>query len=135
LKSNKTLILVRHAHRDTDVGRERDNGLSDKGRAQAERVMRRLKKPLTGADVRIVSSPKRRCVQTVTPLARALGRRVYRLDDLDEGPPLGAKIKRFLEWFERTEASVVVVCSHGDWIPAAFGVDLKKGEWTRIKRF
>ena len=29
---SRTLILVRHAHRDTDLGRERDNGLSEKGK-------------------------------------------------------------------------------------------------------
>ena len=66
------LILVRHAHRDTSHGRERDNGLSPKGEKQAEFLAAHFlasdRQPTL-----ILTSRLRRAIETAQILADALG--------------------------------------------------------------
>jgi 8-oxo-dGTP diphosphatase len=67
------MLLLRHAsagERLSSPSRDRARRLDRLGRAQAARLV----DTLPGEEVgRIVSSPHRRCVETVGPLARALG--------------------------------------------------------------
>ncbi len=142
----KTLILVRHAHRDTDQGRERDNGLSAKGREQAVLIQSLFKKERPGQTARLVSSPKARCRETLAPLADAL-RVAVEIDGhlLEGGEPapgvpfaLDQRIDQFFaDWVHRPDA-LTVACSHGDWIPeflaryATVQTELKKGAWAEM---
>jgi phosphohistidine phosphatase SixA len=106
------VLLVRHAHalpRSAWDGDDRDRDLSKKGRRQAGElvpVLRELKPR------RVLSSPYLRCVETVRPLAEALGCVVEMEDRLAEGA--GAAAYELL--FELSEENPVM-CSHGDVIP------------------
>lgn len=110
-----TIHLVRHAHagRRTAVVEDRDRRLDAVGLDQAKR----LEAHLAGQDVQqIVSSPARRCRETVLPLADALGLDVIETEALWEGRPIAnamGLIRRLA--VGRINA---VVCSHGDMIPA-----------------
>lgn len=133
----KTIFLVRHAHRDTSDPTA-DNGLSDKGRDQAKAVDRAYKKIFGKTPALLLSSPKRRCLETLAPLAKRLGAPIQRENGLLEGSYLEARVEEFLSWWKRKAPDLVVACSHGDWIPAflhaALGVSLpvNKGSWVEL---
>src|SRR4051812_17636433 len=112
------LIIVRHAHRDKAEGREQDNGLSAKGLKQAARVLERFQAELgAGAKPRLLSSPKKRCVETVQPIASATGVKLQLSPLLDEGADLETRARRFFAEWKKDAPALTVICSHGDWIP------------------
>ena len=117
----RTLILLRHAAaeaRETWAGPDRLRPLDARGRMQAERLV-----PLL-ADLRpdaIVTSPYVRCVQTVAPLAVALGFDVTEDERLATGAPLD-DVLRLLR-----EARSGVFCTHADVTDAVAARPLKKG--------
>lgn len=141
----RILILVRHAHRDTTRGRELDNGLSKKGQRQAKAIERRYRSVYDNQPVYILSSPKRRCRETVEPLARRQRVRVRFSSLLDEQGAMESektflrRLKKFLRWWRTTRHSRVMVCTHGDWIPAFFSenlalpLSLSKGGWAELE--
>jgi len=143
--SKKTLILVRHAHRETDAGRSRDNGLSDKGREQAKAFRDEYLKAGFNEDALFFSSPKKRCVETLEPLAKKVGHSIEidkLLDEQSDGESnfaLTRRIELFIAWMEQTDAQTVVACSHGDWIPLFCDMatrepqDFRKGEWAAFE--
>lgn len=144
----KTLILIRHAHRDTSE-RALDNGLSGKGREQAKAVRRFFMSRFQPEDLKnglwLVSSPKLRCVETVLPLAKALDRAVDSHPQLDEQGPkesferMQERVQAFIHEWTRSPIPTAVVCSHGDWLPLALfhllGLHLepKKGSWMELE--
>jgi broad specificity phosphatase PhoE len=94
----------------------------------------------------LVSSPKLRCQETLSPIAKALNRTVDIHPGLNEqspGEPLAAFDKRvaaFLDEWSRASASVTILCSHGDWLPVASrrllgGVrfEHKKAGWLELE--
>jgi 8-oxo-dGTP diphosphatase len=107
------IYLIRHAHagnRARWAGDDGDRPLSDRGRAQAEHVAASL----AGLPVReIWSSPARRCVETVEPLAAARKVKIRVTDDLAEGAEAEAAIA-FLRSRAHKDAAL---CSHGDLLP------------------
>jgi len=125
------LYLVRHAkagsRHDFD-GDDRERPLTISGRKQAAALAERL----SGASPTIiVSSPYLRCVETVEPLAVALGVHVQTDDYLAEfhdkaSTHLLAELRGLL----RRLPDRAVVCSHGDVIPAL--VELLADEGMRI---
>lgn len=134
----KTLVLVRHAHRST-ADRAADNGLTGKGRAQAKALKRFYKKRFGEKSALLLSSPKRRCRETLEPLSESLGRRIKVDDRLLEGSErMKARLGDFWEWWLEEAPRRVVACSHGDWIPAFLAlaihapIPLKKGGWAEI---
>ena len=116
-------VLLRHASagdRYLWAGDDRLRPLDEKGRRQAEKIAKKL----AGEDVRrIVSSPYARCVQTVEPLAAALGLEVELDDRLAEG---GGGAARAL-----FEEPGVVACTHGDVIFELIGARPEEG---RVRR-
>ncbi len=146
--SKKTLILVRHAHRDKSRGRSLDNGLSPKGRKQRQEFEHHWEKKLAKREVAFISSPKRRCTETVETLAAGLGLPVRvsplldeQREDLKESAGrFRGRLKRFLTWWEKKGPPCVVACSHGDWIPEFMklatgeGEELGKGDWVVLER-
>jgi 8-oxo-dGTP diphosphatase len=108
-----TLYLVRHAsagHRDDGDPADHLRPLDPTGHLQAERLSEWLRHdPIE----RVVSSPYRRCVQTVEPLAKHLDLPVEVDDRLAEGTAV-ADAWRLVEECAGTTA---VLCSHGDVIP------------------
>jgi 8-oxo-dGTP diphosphatase len=107
------IFLIRHAHagsRSHWQGDDLSRPLSARGRAQADGV----RDLLAGRSIgRLFSSPSRRCLDTLAPLARQIGRDVEPVDELAEGAS-GEAAERFL----RAHAGEnPVACSHGDVIP------------------
>ena len=113
-----TIHLIRHGkagdRHEADPNDHRRH-LSAAGRAQADRIAALLcELPI----VRILSSSADRCVETVTPLAEAVGLDVEIHAELFEGVPL----ERSWALLESVIRSVdgdshAVLCSHGDIIP------------------
>ncbi len=140
---SKTLILVRHAHRNTD-DRTLDNGLSEKGFEQAQRLSEFFLQHFSDPKPHLISSPKKRCRETLASMASGLRKRVFVSSLLDEASPGESttqffnRITRFLSACKRSKAQVIVACSHGDWIPACIQVstgqslELKKGGLVQL---
>ena len=108
-----TVWLVRHASagsRKAWPGADSDRPLDGKGRRQAARLADLLEKVPAR---QVLSSPYRRCVETVTPLAETLGVGVEPADALAEGQAPGAT--KLLASHTGTDA---VFCTHGDIVPA-----------------
>jgi phosphohistidine phosphatase SixA len=138
--SKKTLILLRHAHREKLLGGIQDNGLSEKGKKQAERILKYYKKQFKTfeGDVALVSSPKVRCVETLMPIAEELDLKIQLENFLGEGGDLYEKTTYFLDWWKKKAPALTIACSHGDWLPiciermAGMSVEMKKGAWVQV---
>jgi len=108
-----TTYLVRHGSagtRDDGDPADHERPLDEVGVLQRDQLTEWLRhEPIT----RVLSSPYPRCVQTVEPLAVALGLEVEHHRALAEGADLEAA------WalLAATADEDVVLCSHGDVIP------------------
>jgi len=103
--------LVRHADagdREAWSGSDNERPLTGKGRRQAESLVEHFK---IREDMKVISSPAVRCVQTVEPLARSLHTNVSLDVRLFEGEAPTA----VLELIRNLERDTVL-CSHGDII-------------------
>lgn len=137
---HKTLILIRHAHRDTS-DRDANNGLSSKGEKQASLLAKYFKTRFEEQDAELYSSPKKRCIETLADISAHLDRKVVILKCLDESESqteLGKRIVEFMKFFKASSSPIVVACSHGDWIPEFMDrvlkmpIALEKGAWAEI---
>ncbi|MBW8741744.1 MAG: histidine phosphatase family protein [Acidobacteria bacterium] len=118
------MLLVRHAwagHADKWDGDDRLRPLDKRGRKQAAALVPLLRRFELD---RIVSSPYVRCVETVKPLARALGIEI----DLDDA--LGEEFQgsRGAELVRTLLPTAAVACCHGGLAELVCGESLKKGE-------
>ena len=120
-----TISLVRHAQagsRKSADGDDRARRLTHEGRHQAADIVGSL---VEFGAVRVLSSPYRRCIETVAPLAAALGLFVEIDDRLAEGPSGGAV--DLVRAIARSTPDVdVVLCSHGDIIPGVLDVVIRE---------
>jgi 8-oxo-dGTP diphosphatase len=110
-----TIHLLRHAaagNRDNFNGDDRERPLTKKGKAQAKSIAESLREREIE---RIVTSPYKRCVQTVEPLAKMIGATIEISDALAEGPDIDASY----DLIHNLAGANAVLCSHGDVIPAA----------------
>jgi broad specificity phosphatase PhoE len=145
---SKTLVLIRHGHRDNSR-RELDNGLTEKGREQARLIRRFFNERFHDEDFKkglwLVSSPKQRCQETLQPLAKSLERPLDIHPGLDEqglreaSGKFEERVLGFLREWATAGPPLTVLCSHGDWLPLAIsrllgmGVELKKGSWFELE--
>lgn len=143
---DKTLILVRHGHRDT-TERALDNGLTDKGREQAKAIKKFFCSRFTAEDLKngiwFVSSPKIRCIETIEPVAKAFGRQVDAHPLLDEqawrADRVDFRVQNFLKEWQNSNIGLTIASSHGDWLPVAMfqlvglHFEPKKGSWFEIE--
>lgn len=109
------LYVVRHAHagsRSNWDGPDESRPLTTKGRRQADAIAEALAPAGLGA---LVSSPYRRCTQTLDPLADRLGLAVEADPRLAEGADGVHALGLADELCKEHDAAVV--CSHGDVIP------------------
>lgn len=114
-----TSVLVRHASAGKPADWDRDDRLRPldaRGRRQAAALVELLR--VVGVR-RVVSSPYVRCLETVEPLAAALGLAIEEDDNLAEGA--GTAASALL-----AEAGLVA-CTHGDVAAELLGYGLKKG--------
>lgn len=114
LAQTGTLYLLRHAAAGDRIkweGDDRLRPLTKKGRRQSASVA----ESLSDAGIeRVVTSPYLRCVETVEPLAEAIGAKVEQSDALAEGPDIDAAYNLM----DSLVGNNAVLCSHGDVIPA-----------------
>lgn len=114
LAQTGTLFLLRHGaagDRSKWTGVDATRPLTKKGRRQATA----LAESLQGRGIeKIYTSPYTRCVQTVEPLAEAIGAKVIEHDALAEGPDIDGAY----DLVDRLVGYNAVLCSHGDVIPA-----------------
>jgi broad specificity phosphatase PhoE len=145
---NKRLILLRHAHRDM-TDRRTDNGLSEKGRKQVQSLVNffenRMDDDGSFKEAQFFSSPKKRCLETLGPLAEKARRSIVIRQELTEQhddesiQSLDQRIHQFFHSWTQEGASTTFMCSHGDILPlAAFhllGVsfDIRKGSWLELE--
>jgi 8-oxo-dGTP diphosphatase len=116
-----SVLLLRHAwagDREAWQGDDRLRPLDERGREQALA----LRDLLAGRDVvRVVSSPYLRCVESVEPLAAALGVAIETDERLAEGTPARLALALL------AELGGGLACTHGDVIEAVLGYGLRKG--------
>ena len=105
-----------------------DQGLSTRGQQQAQELALRMTSQWT-TGVRLLSSPKRRCVETAEHLSRALNVKVEILPELDEclssesSQLLEQRVENFLEAAKHAAwGDTVIVVSHSDWLERAANV-------------
>lgn len=113
-----SVLLVRHAHagdRDRWEGDDKLRPLNEDGRAQAEELVR----PLSRFDVDdIISADFVRCVETVQPLADAIGATVKEEELFSETGYPAHEDEAIHHLRKLGESlSTTVVCSQGDVIP------------------
>ncbi|HKY66810.1 MAG TPA: phosphoglycerate mutase family protein [Acidimicrobiales bacterium] len=109
------LYVVRHADagsRSSWDGPDEARPLTNRGRRQAAAITAELR---AARVTRLVSSPYRRCVQTLDPLGQELRLPVESDDRLAEGAGGVAALALADELAKEPHAAVV--CSHGDVIP------------------
>lgn len=109
-----TLFLLRHGaagDRSKWEGIDAVRPLTKKGRRQANAIADHLR---TRDIEKIYTSPYTRCVQTVEPLADAIGAKIVEHDALAEGPDIDAAY----DLADELVGHNAVLCSHGDVIPA-----------------
>jgi 8-oxo-dGTP diphosphatase len=104
------ILLVRHAHALPRSNWDKDDRLrplSSRGRKQSRELVRTLSEYKV---TRIVSSPYVRCVNTVAPLAEALGVPVEADEVLAEGSTAA------VQYIKSLAGEDILLCSHGDVI-------------------
>lgn len=117
-----TLYLVRHAQAGERAkwdGKDLDRPLSRRGVRQAAAIADRI---ADGGIVRLVSSPYRRCVQTLEPLGARLDLPVETDARLSEGASLNDTLALIEELGDGA-----ALCSHGDVIPDTVGALVRRG--------
>lgn len=117
------LYLVRHAsagHRNGADPSDGERRLDSDGREHAKLIAKRLAdRPVEV----ILSSPYRRCVETVRPLADLLGLEVVAEPRLAEGTDLESS----WELLDSLGSREIVLCSHGDVIPELVSRNQRRG--------
>lgn len=119
---DRPVYLVRHAKagdREAWTEDDRLRPLSRKGRLQAEALVAMFQ------DVpvdRVLTGPSDRCVQTVRPLALAHRIPLEERETLAEGADAQAALSLM-----RSSGGTLVVCSHGDVIPAMMRTLAERG--------
>ncbi len=114
------LFLVRHAQagsRNDFVGDDTLRPLTGRGRHQAADIAGLIKEMAGPMDLTIRTSPYRRCIETIAPLAAATGSPMIVDDVLAEGPTENARQQVRLVAASMANRAEVW-CSHGDIIPA-----------------
>lgn len=135
-----TIELVRHAEAQSREGwrdrPDRDRPLTDAGSAQAERLARAILGD--GPVDACYASPTTRCAQTLEPVVAVVGGQIQEVDALGEAPTvpttdrgsawvasawLGGRALAFIDRLtQERRGQRVVVCSHGDVVPALLAV-------------
>jgi 8-oxo-dGTP diphosphatase len=113
-------LLLRHAwagKRSDWAGDDTSRPLDERGRQQSLALRDLAQRGVA----RVVSSPYRRCVETVEPLAHELGIPV----ELDERLTEGASQRQTLALLAELDGGLA--CTHGDVIEAVLGYGLRKG--------
>ncbi|MCX7977859.1 MAG: histidine phosphatase family protein [Bdellovibrionaceae bacterium] len=115
------LVVLRHAAK--GVFPLLDPELTPEGLRQAAELAARTKKSLLPVPTQLLSSPRRRARQTLTPLAEMWGLSVkdslllYDRQNDERADAFRLRIRQFIQQMsELDERTVVYCCSHMDWL-------------------
>ena len=137
---------MRHAHRDTETGREQNNGLSKKGKHQAKYLRDSLLLIVGDRKSKLLSSPAKRCIETLTPLAKKINALIEISIALQEQQPgeserqFRGRVEEFVRWWTNSQHSLLILCAHGDWIPECTKIllgreiSLQKGAFVSLEQ-
>jgi len=131
-QNSKSFILIRHAHRDTS-DRGTDNGIDDKGKTQVMKLLKEKSLESPSKPLLALSSPKKRCVQTIQPLTEKWDVELKIHPALDEqhhdelSKVFLERIEEFVSQVILLPVATVAICSHGDWIPEAISLMAPRG--------
>lgn len=114
---SKTLILIRHAHRDKKLGADADNGISEKGEKQVKKLVKYIQEHYLEINPLIISSPKKRCQQTIAPVAEVFKKEIEINELVGESANIEGRVRDFHKWWMQKAPEFTIVCSHGDFIP------------------
>lgn len=114
------VIFLRHGERNFGIG---DADLNAEGLRQADAIS--LNADLLGVKT-LLSSPKKRTIQTITPLAKKLGLSISTENQLDqrshqESPiQFETRIQFFINQLESKKfTDPILICTHSDWLQIA----------------
>ena len=139
----KTIVVLRHAHRNSTFQQE-DNDLSERGQEQVSDLVEDYLEGLMPSGNQFLSSPKKRCIQTLQPLAEVAKKDLEVFRPLDEQTSAEGK-SDFLQRIEslannlKQRPGVTYICTHGDVIPellnhlCGFHIDISKGDYLIIE--
>jgi len=139
-------FLLRHASRDSAFGLS-DNGLNEVGHQEALFLKTFFNFPdLPPLEERLLlSSPKRRARETLTPLSQEWNLPVevdLLLDEMSPSEDFGAFLKRIKDFrlaLSAREVSLAIACTHNDWIPEftqkylGENIDLRKAAFIEME--
>ncbi len=144
---SRKLIILRHAHRDTS-DRNLDNGLSSKGLKQVDLLKKyfqvRINEDAELKKCVFLSSPKKRCLDTLEPLSKLVNSSATVNEDLNEQSEkekfasVEQRVHRFIHWWSNKGPEILMISSHGDILPLlalhmlGTSFDIKKGSWLEI---
>lgn len=134
--THKRLIFIRHAHRDTEI-HTRDNGLSERGHEQVKLLVKHARNREI-EDALFLSSPKVRCIETISPVAEDCRSKIKIDERIGEGCSAAA-MESFVDWWKYEAPDLVVACSHGDVIPmlvqklSGAAISIKKAGWCELE--
>jgi broad specificity phosphatase PhoE len=132
------IVVVRHAHRHK-LEPDEDNGISEKGEEQVKELVESFRQGRLPLAKEFWSSPKKRCVQTLEPMAAVALQKVKIEKLLDEqshkesSREFGGRIASLVEKLQKA-SETLYISSHGDVIPeminemTGYHVDLRKGQ-------
>jgi broad specificity phosphatase PhoE len=133
------LALVRHAQRKGGLSID-DEGLSPHGIAQSQALARYLQKSWPDGSSRILSSPKRRCLETAAPIAESLGLKLESLSALDEclaeesSDSFEERVGEVITELRRaTWGEQVILVSHSDWHEVASSLLVRPNALERAR--
>ncbi len=133
-----SIVFVRHAHRNTS-DRDADNGIDEKGEIQIRELAKSYENGKLPLGEIFWTSPKKRCVETLQPLAKLQKIPLEIKAELDEqsssegSREFHNRINRFLEEIlAEATVSTIYLCSHGDVLPML--VDSLTGHWVDVKK-
>ena len=138
---NKILVLIRHAHRDVS-NRAADNSLSEKGREQSAEALKHFKKLFPKQSPVVLSSPKKRCQETVDAFTSEVQIEPSLLEQGKFESPRAflSRMKNMAERAtQRIDVPLLVLCSHGDALPllmkefCGVSIELKKGSFAVLE--
>ena len=117
------IILLRHGTRDYKLG---DVPLNEIGKNQAQDL---ASDPALQRVTQLFSSPKKRALMTLEPLAEKLGKEIQVHSELDQmmshesNSEFKHRVKNFLSHIETLgEKEVIIISSHSDWLNVALGI-------------
>jgi phosphohistidine phosphatase SixA len=132
MSRTRLVVLVRHADalgRSSWQGADDERPLTPKGERQALALVDAL---VAFAPSAALTSPARRCADTLAPLARAIGLTLEPALFLAEGSPPKAALGELLETASHLPApphrpASLVACSHGDVIDGVAATLIREG--------